>query len=470
MVEREAKLRAGGDFELPRLGGDERLIDRSLCATYLDTADRRLLAHGVTFRHRIEDGTGHWQLKLPHAEGRLELGWPAGEELVPPDEARALLRGLAAGRELQPVARLDTARRGVHVHDAGRELAEVVLDDVTVERAGQETLRFREIEVELVDGDAADLERLVGLLRDAGAEPTDGRSKLAQALGEPLRAQEQAGSDAAAQVMAYLRRQRDALLDHDPGTRLGRDPDDLHDMRVAVRRLRSALRLSKQAFGDERVRPLRDELRWLGGALGAVRDLDVFAAQLAASIDELAPDDRRDGQLLLATLGRDHRDARAALLEALDSHRYVTLLAAVDALVDGPPPAFRRRDLRRLVRRELRRFRRAVDSLPAEPSDAELHAVRIAAKHARYAAELATETIGKPARRIVRRARLVQDVLGDHQDAHVAEGVLDDLARRTGNLRAAFVAGRLAALQPQRRDAARRAAPGLLRRLSRAWR
>ena len=96
--------------------------------------------------------------------------------------------------------------------------------------------------------------------------------------------------------------------------------------------------------------------------------------------------------------------------------------------------------------------------------------MRIAAKHARYAAELGTATIGKPARRIVRRAKRVQDTLGDHRDAVVAEGVLDDLARRTGSLRAAFVAGRLAALQPQRRAAARVEAPRLVRRLARAWR
>ncbi len=172
-LEREIKLAPGEGFVLPDLGG-ERLPTRVFVSTYHDTRDLRLARHGVTFRHRVEDGTGLWQLKLPRGAARIELEL-AGPPARPPAEMLSLLPAYLRGAELVPVARLRTRREVVRAQGA-----EIVDDSVSVIEGQRVVRRFRELEVELLEGDERTLRRLEKELRRAGAGPAD--SQTAQAV------------------------------------------------------------------------------------------------------------------------------------------------------------------------------------------------------------------------------------------------------------------------------------------------
>ena len=152
-VEREVKLRAGDAFRLPELGG-EAIEPREFVSTYHDTADHRLARRGITLRHRVENGKGLWQLKLPHGNARLELEEP-GAPTEPPEALSALLAGHLRGVPLLPIARLRTHREGVRADGA-----EVVHDTVAVLDHQRVTRSFEELEVELLDGDEKTLRRL----------------------------------------------------------------------------------------------------------------------------------------------------------------------------------------------------------------------------------------------------------------------------------------------------------------------
>src|SRR6185436_18168122 len=169
-VEREVKLRAGDAFRLPELGG-EAIEPREFVSTYHDTADHRLARRGITLRHRVENGKGLWQLKLPHGNARLELEEP-GAPTEPPEALSGLLAGHLRGVPLLPIARLRTHREGVRADGA-----EVVHDTVAVLDHQRVTRSFEELEVELLDGDEKTLRRLEKALRRAGAADGETRPK-----------------------------------------------------------------------------------------------------------------------------------------------------------------------------------------------------------------------------------------------------------------------------------------------------
>ena len=229
---------------------------------------------------------------------------------------------------------------------------------------------------------------------------------------------------ALAHVLAALKGQVDAIDAHEAGARTGRDPEDVHQMRVAVRRLRAILRASRPLFDPRWVDGLRRELKWLGTVLGGVRDLDVLHAYLRSQLEALPAPERRAGRA-------DRVRARAALRVALASPRYARLLARLRAALVHPPTRPSSVPLPGIAATEFKKLRKAVARLPRPPSAEELHAVRIKVKRARYAAELAQPIIGRRAERFIAKAKKLQDILGEHQDAVVAEEYLRKVTART---------------------------------------
>jgi CHAD domain-containing protein len=232
---------------------------------------------------------------------------------------------------------------------------------------------------------------------------------------------------------------------HDPGLRLGDDPEDLHKFRVATRRSRAMIRATKPLLG-KRLELLADELKWLGGVLGPVRDFDVLLIRLREEVRTLAPD-TNGGDALVATLEEERERRNDVMVAALADERYFRLLdsyaAAIDRLPDLDTP-----DLRPLAAKQLRKLRKAARALDDEPSNEELHAIRIRAKRARYSAELvAVADSGKPLARYLDSLKTLQDVIGEHQDAVVAEGELRVVARA----KTALAAGRLIERERDRR-------------------
>jgi CHAD domain-containing protein len=240
------------------------------------------------------------------------------------------------------------------------------------------------------------------------------------------------------------------LIVHDPVTRIGSDPEGVHQMRVASRRLRSDLRTFGPLVENKWTKPLRAELKWLGGILGSVRDLDVQLVRMG----ETAGDLRDDVDPLFENLSAHHEAARAALLSALNGDRYVALLDALVDAVHNPvltPLAEKSCEdqLPGLVAGPWRQLEKAVKNLRPGSPDAAFHKVRIRAKRTRYAAEAVVAALpageASGARRLGNRCSDVQDVLGEFQDAIVAAGVMHEVARRhpqSGRLN--FALGRMA--------------------------
>jgi CHAD domain-containing protein len=358
-----------------------------------------------------------------------------------------MLPALSRGRDLVPVAVLRTHREGVR-----SDAAEITRDSVAV-LDGQKVVReFEELEVELVDGgDERALKRIEKTLRRAGAQDGETRPKLYRALDLDYRPDVDAVARDASPgevLAAALHLQYRRLLAHDPGTRFGRDPEDLHQLRVATRRMRAFLRAGRELLDGGWADELRDELGWLGGELGPVRDLDVLLDHLRAEIALLEGEDAQAAGELVAALEKEHAGARARLMAALDSERYLALLNRLEAAAEPPLEPEQDVGLGQIWRSEHRRLRTAVKSLPEDPDDESLHAVRIRVKRARYAGELAG------LEGYVNAAKRLQDVLGEHQDAVVAEERLRELAAAVP-ARVALAAGRLVERQRERRRNAR---------------
>jgi CHAD domain-containing protein len=461
-LERELKLSVDSSFVLPPLSVD--VEPRDLRATYYDTPDHRLARYGVTLRRRSEDGRDFWQLKLPAEGDRLEISCEADGPEIPAELTR-LLTAYVRGGTLQPVAELHTLRRAVRVSAKDDEAAEVVHDSVQVIEGTRVVREFDEVEIEQVrDGSERLIARLEKQLRAAGAKSSDGRPKVFQALGLPAAGVERVrrGAPAVEHLRAYLQAQLTALLRSDPPTRRG-DGTGVHGMRVATRRMRSVLKEARRLLDPAWVEDTRSELKWLGGLLGDVRDSDVFAAYVQDEAARLGAGAEQGGSDLVNLISERSQPARARLAEALDSPRYLALLDRLEATRESLPVAPARESLRDIVRRATRRTRRKLRGVSRSSSDSRLHDARIASKRARYAGELAASAEGRRARRIAKRAAALQTVLGEHQDAVVAEEWLQSLAS-DATPAAAFVAGRLLERQGARRAAARAALPAAAKR------
>ncbi|MFC5993952.1 CHAD domain-containing protein [Pseudonocardia hispaniensis] len=264
------------------------------------------------------------------------------------------------------------------------------------------------------------------------------------------------------QVRAALDLRLRALLSHDPGTRSGVDIEDLHQMRVSVRRMRATLKAARPLLDAEWADELRTELGWLGGALGPVRDLDVMLLRLRGELATLPKNERKAGDVLVGALVRERVAAREVMMAALEAPRYTSLLESLTAAIRGPlptaPAGGDQPELIDLVRTEARKLEKAVARAGTDPSDETLHALRIHGKRLRYTAELTQPALGKPVTRLLRATEHLQEVLGDHQDACVAEqrirGLLDDLGEYP-DAHVVFVAGRLVERERTRAEAKR---------------
>jgi CHAD domain-containing protein len=216
---------------------------------------------------------------------------------------------------------------------------------------------------------------------------------------------------------------------HEPALWTERDPEAVHQARVATRRLRSDLGTLHDFVDELWATQLRAELRWYGAELGQVRDVEVLHERLALHA-ALLPDTEADAaRSAIRRLDADHVRARTELLRTLREPRYAQLHRALhDAVLEprlAPAAELRAKDaLPGAVRPTWRKLRRAVDALGPVPSDAALHRVRIGTKRCRYAAEVAIPVMGRPAREFAAALTRVQDVLGEHQDGTVADGWL----------------------------------------------
>ncbi|MDT7723642.1 MAG: hypothetical protein QOI21_218, partial [Actinomycetota bacterium] len=287
-------------------------------------------------------------------------------------------------------------------------------------------------------------------------------------LGEKP-AQARPGDPAATHVRAQLDVQVRELLAREPGTRSGTDPEDLHQMRVTLRRMRSVLKMSGGLIGPHVTEPVRAELGWLGQSLGEVRDYDVLIGHLRELVAEFEARDQNAARELVGRFVSDRAVAKRRLTRALSSPRYATMLQTIAQVVRRPEreipvseestvESSASADLISGLRKPYRKLAKAVSALPSDPPDDDIHALRIHGKRLRYAAELAQTAAkkkqAKQIRELIKATKDLQTVLGDHQDAVIAadrmRSVLDSLDGHTG-----FIAGRIAELELRKRTQAR---------------
>ena len=364
---------------------------------------------------------------------------------TPPAPLEDLLFALLRREPLRAIAKLQTRRSGIRIQPLDRPIADVVVDRVRILNTRRVVGHLNEIEVELRSGKEKEFAAIVTALREAGAYDGDSRPKVFQALNlnfsSPCLPESAPFSE---RLKTILQKQLRDILLHDPGMRFGKDSEELHQMRVGIRRFRALLRASRVLLEPEWYASLQEELRWLGAKLGTVRDQDVLIEQLYTEAHILPPAERKMFERLLTTFETHRSQARRQLLDTLRSDRYLDLLSRLEraaqapALRDAPESS-----LIHLAAQEFKELVKAGKRGTADPSDRELHQLRIRTKRTRYAAELALETMGKPAIRFVRQTKRNQDILGEHQDAVVTEERLRQLLHTTRGVKTAFAIGQI---------------------------
>jgi CHAD domain-containing protein len=227
------------------------------------------------------------------------------------------------------------------------------------------------------------------------------------------------------------------MLKHEPGTRLGEDIEELHDMRVATRRMRAAIRVFGDFFEPEVIRSLNKEIRRVTRALGPVRDLDVFEEKAMRYLQDLPEGVRYGLDPLLETWRAQRAETRADMLTFLDSERYEkfkcefaeflqTEGAGARSVPYGQPVPYQVRHVApRLIYtryEQVRAYETVLDGAQIET----LHALRIDCKYLRYTLEFLEEVLGPEGEAVIDEVKAMQDHLGDLNDAEVAIGMLSE--------------------------------------------
>jgi triphosphatase len=443
--------------------------------TYYDTDDWRFYRAGYALRVRNTQGAVEATMKsLTPAEGSLrrrrEISEPLSDDRRPTLEnasgpAGGRIRALVGRRELRPLFTFKTRRQGFALLLEGSadgnqrdvRIGEISLDTSEIP-LGEETASLTRVEVEAtlgmsltpdLPGFVDEMQSVLDLtpastskyetgLYASGLNP-EGNSELGPTHIDPSMSLGEV-------AFAVLRIQFAEMLDHESGTRLGEDPEELHDMRVPTRRMRAAMKVFEEAL-PEQAGWLRDELRWVAHALGEVRDLDVQIEQFQDWKQEA--DEQTSGFLdrILTITQKRWDEARKNMLETLDSDRYERLLSSFaemlrlgpaaelglaqtngkDESVTAAAPA--------LISRRYRKWRKAAKRLDEDSSPEAFHDVRKKGKRLRYTLEFVSEVYGKPVQKLVKPLKALQDDLGDHQDTVVTAEYLRELGTTTGEAR-----------------------------------
>jgi CHAD domain-containing protein len=224
------------------------------------------------------------------------------------------------------------------------------------------------------------------------------------------------------------------MLEHEAGSRTGEDIEDVHDMRVSTRRMRSALRMFEPFYKSKPVRVFRAQLKKAADALGAVRDLDVL-------IEDLQSWEEKQGASLaasIALLDAARQNARKQLLRALDKNDYARFIKGFESFLTTPGAGSRNHDPAALSPIQVRHIVpaliyeqlgvvRAYDAAIEEGEAETLHALRIEFKRLRYLVHFFHEVMGSTANDFLKDLKAIQDHLGRMQDVQVATDRLEDL-------------------------------------------
>jgi CHAD domain-containing protein len=429
----------------------------------LDTFDGRLLRDGASLRFEPGASGGRLLVRLPgwQAERALPAAGPPAFATDLPERLRARLTDLIEMRRLLPLLDAELHEQELPVLDEQRRtVARLRLTRGSVRRLALDpaagahdsqplaaTLVARPVRGH-ADALAAVLPMLRSLpgLHEAAPRTDDALHGPLLAALPPRPPSPGAGlrpDQPAADAMRAIHRALLAtLLLNEEGVRLDLDSEFLHDYRVAVRRARCLLGQVRRVFPAADVERWRTELSWLGRLTGPQRDLDVLllrVAELGAGETGKSEPGARELEPLVAHVRALQRHEHARLVAQLADPRYAALLSGWSAYLDRPAPAAPGADhaaepIGRLAGRRVhelyRRLRRRGRALGPDSPPEELHALRIAAKKLRYVLDGTRSALdGAAAAPLLAGLKRLQSALGDVQDSHVHDGLLEQVAR-----------------------------------------
>jgi triphosphatase len=423
---------------------------QTLHATYFDTPDHTLQQAGISLRVRRNGNQRTQTIKAAREPDGIALArdeWEHDVDSDSPDyslaEQTALQPFLEHRSSIQPVFRVTTERT---LHNVAFEssIIEVAADRSQVE-AKEQTVSFSELELELKDGMPADLFQLALALSTAtplrlsfktkaergfeaasGEQPT--RVKAPPVVLRRKMTSAEAFQRVGASCLQHLMA-NEVIVRHAP------EADAVHQMRVALRRLRAAITLFKSVVEDERREPIKAELKWMANVLGEARDLDVYITKvLEPAQDEHSNDEAY--QNLVADYQERRDRAYEAVQETVSSPRFINgvletaaWIQAGDWLLDESKPSRKRRSqpIRMLAEEELgRRWKKIIKQgrnlVELDPE--ERHQVRIEIKKLRYATEFFESLFKGGGAKKRKRAALstleaLQETLGELNDIAV---------------------------------------------------
>lgn len=456
-VEREVAFTVRSSWEVPDLstvvpdGGSVETMTAQLEARYFDTADSTLQRLGVTLRRRTGGDDPGWHLNIPTAgQAQSEIRSGARRTTVPESLLRRI-GGVIAAQPLAEVAMISTERQVHRVVDGSCVVVVEVADDTMTGRAsapGGEQGRWREVEAELGPaGSEKVLARVTKLFARTGARRADVQRKLDQVvkIDRPS-----VGRKVSKVVGAYVQEQCAAILLGDIALREEVDPESVHRMRVAVRRLRSTLRNFGRLFDvtaspssagridngstspvEATLSQVDSDLQWLAGLLGPIRDGDILARRLTSELADL-PAEQVLGpveRLIFEELAAERSTAIQAWQHSWTGEQYRRIMTTLTGwLAEVPLDRRAKINAERVLTTADRKLRRRMAGA-SDPVD--LHRARKAAKRLRYTANLLTSHT-PDAKKVAKKAKRVQTLLGEHQDLVVEA----DFLRRLGALAA----------------------------------
>lgn len=450
-----------------------RASGKHLHSTYFDTDNLALGDHGFALRLRQSGGACLQTLKtdighsgdktgaLARDTGEYEARLPRGA--VGPDlnklpaSLKSRIQKLANGNPIAPRLVSDIRRTVQCLETLDGDVIELALDKGALRAGAAKELAVSEIELELKEGSPESLYRLALDLSDIATLRVgfESKSERGFALLRPrtpmaikaetlTHAQDATLEDVYA---AVLRHCLVHLTSNETATVEAHLPEALHQMRVALRRMRSALVIFRPAIGGGMADHLAKEAKWLANELGPARDLDVFVGEILASVTP------RDAALsrLAARADAARAEAWDRALAALASRRYTRFLLEYGLFLAGRGWRLKRKAPRlardfaimALARRHasVTRLGRNIETLDLESR----HELRKRLKKFRYGLHFFSSLFDAGATKLyIRHLSQLQDVFGGLNDVATAHLILDGpLAAAPGDTRAAAAAARI---------------------------
>jgi triphosphatase len=427
---------------------------------YLDTFDWSLLKKKLALRYRLFDGEAMYTLK---SMGEIEAGIARRLETevtldkpsdVPADiqmrEIRDIVDEIISPRKLLEHIQVRNDRKRYRLVSPDGAKIELAFDAAIFSLRGLHQPRrsriLYELEAELLDGPETALTALASLLAHNFAYPPSTVSKLEEAIKRfnillpakklPDRYAVRPDDRLDLAVRKILASQLERFLEHLPGLQRDIDTEFVHQARVSTRRMRSALRLFREAVPESTVIFLAGELQWLGGMLGAVRDLDVFLLNLPRFQEQIErfPDKRK--KVFEQWIRERRLTPLAALIQALTSTRYANFERRCRRFLEGPLAMRPRAPLALKLVRDMapaiinEKFEAVVaqgHKVIANPQLKEFHRLRIQMKKLRYACEFMAPAYDGVLEPFIERTIAIQDCLGEIQDAVFTQEFIDNV-------------------------------------------